>query len=47
LQVDWPLLKVAEVAIVVTSLLGIVAYFLVGMDDVRELVTARIRGRFA
>lgn len=47
MQGDWPLLKVAGVAIVVTTLLGIAAYFLVGMDDVRELVTARVRGRFA
>jgi O-antigen/teichoic acid export membrane protein len=47
LQVDWPLARVAVVAVVVTSVLGVAAYFLVGMNDVRVLVTARIKGRLA
>lgn len=47
MQVDWPLFRVGGVAIVITTVLGIAAYFLVGMDDVRALVTTRIRERFA
>jgi O-antigen/teichoic acid export membrane protein len=47
LQVDWPLSRVALVAVVTTALLGVAAYFFVGMDEVRALFAAKIRDRFA
>jgi O-antigen/teichoic acid export membrane protein len=47
LQVDWSLVRVAGVALTATTLLGIAAYFVFGVDEVRALVVARIRARFA
>ena len=46
-EIDWPLARVGVVALAVTIVIAIAAYFLVGMEDVRALLAARLRARFA
>jgi O-antigen/teichoic acid export membrane protein len=47
LEAHWPLFEVVLVAIGVSSVFGGIAYFLFEVDEVRALVAARVRGRFA
>lgn len=44
---SWPLDLVVVVAVAVTSLLGLAGYFVFGADEVRALIVARMRSRFA
>jgi O-antigen/teichoic acid export membrane protein len=47
LEINWPLWAVVAVAIGVTSIFGGIAYFVFGVDEVRSLLTTRIKNRFA
>jgi O-antigen/teichoic acid export membrane protein len=47
LEVNWPLDRVAAMAFITTTLLGIAAYYLFGVEEVRSLIIGRIRGRLA
>lgn len=47
LETHWPLDMVTGVALAVTALLGLAAYFVFGVDEVRALLVARMRNRFA
>ncbi len=44
-EATWPLYTVAVVALAVTTLLGVAAYFIFGLDEIREIVSARMRLR--
>jgi O-antigen/teichoic acid export membrane protein len=46
-EASWPLAIVVAVAVCTTTLFGIAAYFVFGVDEIRTLLTARWKRRFA
>ncbi|MGA3046144.1 MAG: hypothetical protein ABSD67_05950 [Terracidiphilus sp.] len=46
-EVSWPLGVVVLIAVCTTALLGIAAYFVFGVGEIRTLLSARLKRRFA
>ena len=45
-EADWPLAWVVGCSVSVTAFLGVAAYFIFGVDEIRSLLAQRIRRRF-